>query len=469
MKEKIYFYYTNDLHSNFSQWPRVAKYINDVKEKRNTTNESCWVVDIGDHMDRVHPISEAFMGKENVALLNEVGYDFVTLGNNEGITLAHDDLFHLYDKAEFQVVCANLHSKDDILPDWLNPHVQIRSFQGINIGIIGLTAPFNDYYELLGWEVSDPYVVLEKYISELKKSTDIIVILSHLGISEDQEIARRFDDVDVIIGGHTHHLLRTGKEVNQTIITAAGKHCYHIGEVILTWDHEEKKLMKKEAYTIDITEYAEDTQIAEKLVALQTEADQILAKRVITIDEPISIDWYTNSTIMQHLTDYILANTAADCAMFNAGLLLDNFPTGDITYGDIHRACPHPINPCIVELTGAELMEVIRATYTKEFIDLELKGFGFRGKILGKMVFSGLDVITDYHPNGQEYVLHVYFDDKPLVVDQVYKVVTADTFTFGRILPEVAKSTYKSYVLPKFIRDFLAETLQVHYGKRFQQ
>src|SRR5699024_363716 len=88
-----------------------------------------------------------------------------------------------------------------------------------------LTVPFNAFYHLLDWHVESPYQTLEKYIEQVKQSADIIILISHLGLSEDQEIARRFSDIDVIIGGHTHHLLRTGEEINNTIITAAGKQC----------------------------------------------------------------------------------------------------------------------------------------------------------------------------------------------------------------------------------------------------
>ncbi|WP_047979632.1 bifunctional metallophosphatase/5'-nucleotidase [Ornithinibacillus contaminans] len=464
MEEKIYLYYTNDLHSNFAQWPRVTEYIKQARKKHQVANEPNYVFDIGDHVDRMHPITEAFRGKGNISLLNDAGYDFVTLGNNEGITLSHNELFHLYDEANFQVLCANLHSTAEQSPSWLQPTVRIQTNQGVRIGIIGLTAPFNDYYHLLDWHISDPFASLETYIADLKQSSDIIVLLSHLGISEDQEIARRFKDVDVILGGHTHHLLRTGEAVNQAIITAAGKHCYYIGEVILTWEHQEQKLVKKEAYTTDISDYPMNTQTEERLNELQVESNRILAKPVVTIEEPIEVNWFKTTTIMQRLTEKVHQATNADCAMFNSGLLLDGFQAGTITYGDVHSVCPHPINPCMVELSGAELLEVIRATYTAEFIDLELKGFGFRGKVIGNMVFSGIQVETGQHRQGHTYVETVQVNGSPIIPTKLYNVVTADTFTFGRMLPEIAKSEKKRYILPAFIRDYLAETLQEHYG-----
>ncbi|WP_373893230.1 bifunctional UDP-sugar hydrolase/5'-nucleotidase [Virgibacillus sp. CBA3643] len=464
MQEKLYFYYTNDLHSNFDQWPRVAGFLKEAKASREAANESCWIIDIGDHVDRVHPIAEAFMGKANVTLMNDVGYDLATLGNNEGITLAHDDLFHLYDDADFQVVCANLHSMDDEEPDWLQPTVKIQSIGGVKVGVIGLTAPFNAFYELLDWHVAPPYKTLEKYVERLKRSTDIIVLLSHLGLNEDQEIARRFEAIDVIIGGHTHHLLRTGEFVNNTVITAAGKHCSFAGEVILTWDHARQELVKKEAYTTDITHLAKDMQTEQRLFELEERADEILAEKVVHITSPIEIRWFKDTKIMQELTNTLKDWTKADCAMLNSGLLLDQLPKGDVTYKDIHRICPHPINPVVVELSGDELLEMIRGAFTKDFMELKLNGFGFRGEVLGRMLFSGLDVETDMRETGEEYVRDVTFQGYPLESDRIYTVATADTFTFGRLLPEIAKSETKRYFLPEFLRDLLADTLRDKFG-----
>lgn len=462
MQEKLYFYYTNDLHSYFKNWSRVVGFLKNETAKREENNESYWIADIGDFVDRVNPIAEAFMGKANVELLNEAGYDLATIGNNEGITLSHEDLYTLYNKAEFQVVCANLYSMGES-PSWLNTTVHVQSLHGVKIGVIGLTAPFNDYYELLDWHVSSPYEELEKHISNLKESTDVIVLLSHLGINDDREIARRFPDIDVIIGGHTHHLLRTGEELNNTIITAAGKHCSYVGEVILTWDDSLGKLVNKEAYAIDITHLPKDLETEKHLFHLNEESAQHLDKAIVFLEEPIEVKWFDYTDIMKQLTDTMKAWTKADCAMLNAGLLLDRFPAGDVTYSNIHSNCPHPINPCVVELKGDELIEVIRASLTKDFMELKLKGFGFRGEVIGRMIFSGLDVITEKYEDGQEFVKSVYYNGLPLNSYATYTVALPDTFTFGRLLPEVAKSEVKNFFLPEFIRDLLVLTLEREY------
>ncbi|TXL58126.1 bifunctional metallophosphatase/5'-nucleotidase [Cerasibacillus terrae] len=464
MVEHIHFYYTNDFHSYFSQWSRVASFMKGKKIKHRLKEESCWLIDIGDHLDRVHPITEASMGKANVQVLNDVGYDMVTFGNNEGITLSHDDFYHLYDDADFEVVCANLQNRAGDNPNWLNDYVQIQSIGGVRIGVIGLTVAFNDFYHLLHWHVSSPYEVLEKHLEILSEKVDVIVLLSHLGINWDRKIASRFPKIDVIIGGHTHHLFKEGEYVGNTLLTAAGKNCFYVGEVHFEWDHKQQKLVKKEAVATDITEYPKDLITEQSLFTLQKQSEDILNKEVVYLDESILVRWFKHTKIMQQLTDSALNWTKAEGAMLNAGLLLDDFPAGAVTYADVHRICPHPINLCVVSITGRNLMNVIQTTLKREFTELKLKGFGFRGEILGKMIFSNITFEKTRNTDGGFIISDVWIHGKPLEQNKTYQIATADSFTFGRLIPEIAQSETKVYYLPEFLRDVLSKTLMDNYG-----
>src|SRR5690625_136589 len=459
MIENIYLYFTGDLHSYFDHWSRVASFIKNKREEHLSKDNTTFLFDIGDHIDRVHPISEASMGKSNVHLMNDLNYDVITIGNNEGITISHQQLRHLYDDAAFSVVCSNLQSLKNAPPSWLQKSKILKTNSGVSIGLIGLTAPFNPYYNLLDWHVDAPFKTIGKELDFLRGRVDIVVLLSHLGIYEDQRIANQFPEIDVIIGGHTHHLLRTTEIVNHTLITAAGKHCAHVGEVVLEWDHDTKKIVNKNAFVTDITELPRDFLTEQRLKELELEANIILDKKIVNIEEPLKSSWFKNSKLMEQFTEKLLNWTKADIAMLNAGLVLDDLPKGKVTYGDVHRLCPHPINPCVVEVNGAELAEIVRVTMTKEFMELKLKGFGFRGEVLGKMVFSGIDIDIGYHENGHQYVKEILYLGKPINEKQTFSLATADTFTFGRLLPEVAKSKRQTLFLPEFIRYLLVLTL----------
>ncbi|MFC7063995.1 bifunctional metallophosphatase/5'-nucleotidase [Halobacillus seohaensis] len=459
MKEKIFLYYTSDLHSHFENWPQIVGYFNKRKEKHKLNKETYWLLDNGDHADRFHPITEGLMGKGNVELLNKAGYSFANLGNNEGITLSHDDLFHLYDDAKFDVVCANLSSLKEPQPKWLQPYQIKTTPQGTKIAVMGLTAPFETFYRMLGWQIDSPIDTLDHYYEEIKQQVDIFVLLSHLGIYDDEEIAKNYPAIDIIIGGHTHHLFQNGEKYGDSVLTAVGKHGTHLGEVYLEWDHSKRCLSKREAYAVSTENMRKNEIVTEELESMREQAVEHLKETVTILDEPLKIAWFKETTLMSRLTNGLKEWANADIGMLNAGVLLDHLNQGEVTYEDIHRICPHPMNPCKVEITGDELLEIIRVGHTKKLTEIRLKGLGFRGEVIGKMIFSGLEIETVIGEDDEERVRTVSFNGSPIQRDLTYSLATADTFTFGRLFPEIAYAKKKVYYMPELLRDVLAKAL----------
>ncbi|MBO8156773.1 MAG: bifunctional metallophosphatase/5'-nucleotidase [Bacillaceae bacterium] len=460
MAEKIFIYFSSDLHSHFENWPKMIHFFRQKIEHHQKRGETWFLLDNGDHMDRFHPITEAFLGQANVEMLNEAGYDCVTMGNNEGITLPKENLYHLYDQAHFQFVCANVSPIKHGAPQWLKPYTILTTKEGTRIGIIGLTAPFRLFYRQVGWDVTSPYEALDHYLDELKKQSDIVLLLSHLGINDDEEIARRYDALDVIIGGHTHHLFKNGEMVNGTLLAAAGKFGMYAGQIIIAWDQEKKKIEKKEAYAYDLTGEAEDKQAQQMVQIFHKKAEQKLKKPITNLNEPYESDWFKETMLMKRLVEELRNWTAADCAMLNAGVLLEGLDKGVVTSGDLHRICPHPMNPCKVRIKGEQIVEVIRMVHTPRFMEYPLKGFGFRGEVIGKMVFSNLDVHLRTDQDGSEHIDQVFIGGKEIEMEKTYELATADTFTFGRLLPEIASAREKKYFMPEFLRDLLAEAVK---------
>lgn len=459
MHEKIHLYYTNDLHSDFTHWPKVASFLKTQRNNCEKMGISSFLFDVGDHVDRVHPIAEAFKGKANVQLLNELEYDGVTIGNNEGITLAEEDLYTLYDQAQFDVIVSNMQSMNGQRPAWLKRVATYETAEHTRIGVVGLTAPFNPFYHLLGWHIDDPAATLGRELERLKEEVDVIVLLSHLGLYEDRELARQFPEIDVIIGGHTHHLLQAGEVVDETILTAAGKHCSYVGEVILSVDGS-KQIVKKEAAAIQITHLDEDKDTAEALAIWDRKATILLEEPVVTLEETIPADPFVGGPFLDHFTETLLEWTKADCAMLNNGLLVETLPKGLIMYKDIHRVCPHPINPCVVQISGRELIEVVRATFSDALTTKELKGFGFRGDVIGAFSYANIDI--QQKEGVDDYIYNVHINGQPVDKDETYHLATVDMFTFGRLLPEIARSPAKAYFLPEMIRDVLMEALKTY-------
>ncbi|MFF2446809.1 bifunctional metallophosphatase/5'-nucleotidase [Neobacillus sp. NPDC058068] len=446
--ETIHIYHTNDVHSHLENWPRIAQFLLKEKERHLQTEEEVFLFDIGDFLDRWHPYTEATKGQGNIALLNECQYTAVTIGNNEGVNLPYEDLNHLYDEAQFDVLAANFYKKNEIYPDWVKPYQIYHTKKGTRVGVIGLTVQFAHLYELLGWELTEPISELKKWLQTLKEEADFIILLSHLGIHDDERIALEFPEIDVILGAHTHHVLEQGKQVGSTLLGAAGKYGYFVGHVTVTID-ETKSIINKNALLYDAKELPAVQNEQEQVDAFLEKGKQLLNKKVTTLLKPMSNDLFQETDLSLLLCKALREWCHADCAMLNAGLLLGPL-AGDVTEYDLLKICPHPINPCVIELTGKELQEVYLQTMDESLPHKHIKGLGFRGTVLGIFVYDRISL----HGNT------IYVDGKELNDEQNYTLALPDMFTFGHFFKEVLPSKQKKYFLPEFFRDILKWKLE---------
>ncbi|WP_071460583.1 bifunctional metallophosphatase/5'-nucleotidase [Bacillus massilinigeriensis] len=444
--ETIHIYHSNDLHSHFEHWESIRQLLQDRRAWHEQEGDDVFVFDIGDHMDRWHPYSDATRGKGNCQLLNEAGYDAITIGNNEGITLSYENLDEMYDERAFHVLAANLYNEDGERPAWANPYQIYHSKSGKRIAAIGLTVNYTHFYDLLGWKVTDPYDELEKALRELAGKADVFLLLSHLGLHEDEKIAELFPEIDVIIGGHTHHILHEGKMVGDTLICGAGKYGQFIGHITIELNEVEIRPSAKKAFLYDMTEQSsvDDTEAE----ILYHTGKQLLQTPVKTLEKPIPGDAMATQGLPELLCDELKQFTGGDVAFLNAGLLLGGLQN-TVTEYDLLSVCPHPINPCTVILTGAELKEVLLQAMTDKWTSMQIRGLGFRGTVMGKMVFSGVTKSEGM------FVIN----GRSLEYKAEYTVAIPDMFTFGRFFPEIYRCTKKQYFLPDFMRDLLRNAI----------
>lgn len=452
MLEKIHIFHTNDLHSHFKYWPRMQSYVKEMRNKLGNIGETSYLFDVGDHLDRSNIYTEATVGKGNVRLLNEAGYDVVTIGNNEGITLSHEELFHLYDNANFDVVVANVYASHGKKPAWMKPYVILTTAMGTKIGVIAATAMFEVYYEELNWHMDDARSTLLRLAHQLREEVDIVLCLSHLGITEDELLADECPEIDVIFGSHTHHVLPEGKVINGVLLTGGGKFGQYTGHLIIEYDKKLRKIVEKK----DTLIHNKDLPIVkneQKVVQfLEDEGNRILDTPVFTTKKAYNKEWFHYSQLSDLFAHAILEKSGADCALFNAGIFLDSLPKGIVTALDLHRIFPHPINLCTIELSVAEMKEIYMQSKNEEWPYIELKGLGFRGVIFGKILTYGFSM----NENRQ-----LLINGKLADQNHIYKLVTLDLFTFGYFYPSF-KYAKKQYILPEFLRNIM-----IDYGQRF--
>ncbi|SDJ18170.1 bifunctional metallophosphatase/5'-nucleotidase [Natribacillus halophilus] len=464
--KQLYIYHTNDLHSQLQQWPKIVDYLEKQERHHQSRGEEALFFDLGDHADRVHSITEATSGRGNIDLLNASPIQYATIGNNEGVTFPKETLEQLYTSANFDVFLSNLYNEGGKRPSWAKKAGTMPvSSDGPVIGMMGLTTPFFPFYNELGWNIQDPFDILDEELPLLRQSADIVILLSHLGLFRDEQIASAYD-VDVILGAHTHHRLDPAPWMNGTLITQTGKLGTHVGEVALTYDTESRKVLNGHGGLVSMEgAVPESARVGNKLANLQQEANRALTEVVASREEPLAISWTEPSSFSTFLVQQLRQWCQTDIAMIHSGLLLASLREGKITKGDLHELCPHPVNPCVVQLKGHQLKQAIHQSFTEKMIHLPLKGYGFRGYKLGRLVFAGLDVDVEQGETGTFRVNNIYFQGQEIDEHGDYEVATADMLTFGSLYPEIASSQHKRYIMPEFIRDIIAWGLKKESGK----
>ena len=214
---------------------------------------------------------------------------------------------------------------------------------GVTYGLFGLMGVDSDECApTSGFTRTDAAKAAKRCVETLKgEGAEIIVCLSHSGTgdslasSEDEELAKAVDGIDVIVSGHTHSTLAEPLVVNDTYIVSSGPYCQNLGSLTFSWDDGgEKRLLDYRLIPIDET-VAEDPEIAGLVEQWKDMVGETyLARYGLTYDE-----------VLTH-TDYDLA-TPASAVQENNGLgtlVSDAFLWADCTLNAAYADSPHTVS-----------------------------------------------------------------------------------------------------------------------------
>lgn len=448
--------HTNDLHSRFGSMPSLAAMATEQKE---CCEGAVLLLDIGDHMDRMAPETEGTYGQANVDVINLTGYDAITIGNNEGLTFTPDLLEQAYAGIQCPVVCGNIKEiLTGLTPSWMREFL-IWNKEGVRVGVVAATAPFTTFYELLGWVVNDPVECLREQVAAIRGSVDVVVVMSHLGLHTDERLAREVQGIDVILGGHSHHVLETPLMINGTALCAAGKHGMMLGKVVLGRSGEAPfKLIDGECIPLDNS--VMDEHVAAAIAAHRQQADIRLRETIACIDRDCPVTYDRESEFGNIMAQAVRHFTGAQLSIVNSGQLLGSLSEGSISKGLLHQLCPSPINACTMNLQGAAIRLALEQSLLPEFTNKKIVGFGFRGEQLGSLCVDGAQIIYDLQRNPYDRVVEVRVDGRLMSDEEGYNVATLDMFSFKVGYESLAAGTKVSYRLPQFLRDLIEEELR---------
>lgn len=238
--------HTGDIHSHFTN--RDSEFglggLDRLKTKiqeRQDAHSNTLLLDGGDFSEGniFYTINH---GAATNQLMEALGYDAIVLGNHDWL-VGPDKLYINLARSQFKIpiLSANINlsplAKGNRIHEYIKPYI-IKEFGSLRVGILGLST-FQLVFDghLKPVKLKEPTIAAMKMVRRLKKEEkcDVVVILSHLGLPQDKLVASLVDDVDLIVGGHSHTLMQKPLVVNGTPIVHAGKWGEHLGEVVLSY------------------------------------------------------------------------------------------------------------------------------------------------------------------------------------------------------------------------------------------
>lgn len=221
---KLTILHTNDTHSriepfakNHPKYPNqggMARRATLIKRVR-ATEKNVLLLDAGDIFQGT-PYFNYFGGELEFKLMSKMGYDVATIGNHD-FDNGLEGLNKMLPYANFPFVNANYDFSKTILKEKFKPYTVLRKGD-VKIGVFGLGVELDGLVDpkMYGNTIYlDPVSQANKIAKELKikKKCDFVICLSHLGFKyeddkiDDLKLAAKTNNIDLILGGHTHTFL----------------------------------------------------------------------------------------------------------------------------------------------------------------------------------------------------------------------------------------------------------------------
>ncbi len=423
--------HTNDLHQHLEPLPHIAGYVTGYKKIHPNT----LFVDAGDWFDRGSSLVPLTQGEALYGAMREMGYDAWIVGNHDW-AYGGERLVELMGKYPTPVLATNLATTMPPLPTNV-VQVMVRDFEGVRVGLFGITL---DTYGTDPKGRPDLYVLdcRERAVwavAELKEAgADIIVAVTHLGFEKmkhevgrsfhpsDQDLVKENPDIDVVIGGHSHQLLKeeTIREVHEktgAIITQAGAQGRYVGRLTLLVDADDRSIRSFEVEAIEVSESLPKHRETAEFIAAQYAEHMPNASAVVgEFKLPMPLHglafWYA---------DFIRQQAGADVCLLPRKALYDEHASFEAGEVDVERLMGYLYDRYVVTgmVKGADLLSYCDTDEMRDrFNPLHHQGRPFSGDA----VYSdGIDVSFDADTK------KVKFEIDP---DKIYKV--AFPWPYGR-------------------------------------
>ena len=317
---------------------------------------------------------ERLQGKHMVSVLNALGVDYAVFGNHE-FDLKEASFRKRLDETNFTWIASNVKETDGTLfkGQKLSEIITFenKSGQKFRIGLFGLTIASNKK-KYVSYE--DPLSIAEYQVSQLKNKSDAIIAITHLNLSDDEQLVEQNDEISIVLGGHEHQNFKRFRGENFTPILKADINVRSVNVIKLKFNTKSNVLYIKSSLIKIDDSIIVDPDI-EKLVKGWVEKafdgfrkegfkpEEIIGFLKTPLDGRESRVRHRPTNLTRIISDAMVNEaTGAELAVFNSGSIRidDKLSKGDVIQYDVMRIMPFGGKVLKIAIKGSVLKSVLK-------------------------------------------------------------------------------------------------------------
>ncbi|MBI2527430.1 MAG: thiosulfohydrolase SoxB [Candidatus Rokubacteria bacterium] len=243
----------------------------------------------------------------------------------------------------------------------------LREVGGVKVGVIGQAFPYvpishpQRLVPNLTFGIQEQQA--QRLVNELRddRKADVVVLLSHNGLSTDVKMAGRVRGIDVVLGGHTHDGLPEPITVGRTLVINSGAHGKFLSRLDLDVRRGRVQAHRYKLLPVLSRQVPEDPDMARLIREIRAPHEARLAEPLAVSESLLYRRGHFNGSFDEVLLDALLKRLDAQVAFspgFRWGLTI--VPGQTITLEDVyaHTGLTYP-NTLVRELTGAEIRQIM--------------------------------------------------------------------------------------------------------------
>lgn len=424
---RLVVHYFNDWHGHLEPFPRpdtpglvggasrLATVIAQRRAAAEAAGADTLLLEAGDVLQGT-PMSTAFRGEPDFALLERFGVDAMSLGNHE-FDFGVETLRERMAQVSFPILAANVRYGDG--SPFAGESVLLTTPRhGLRVAVLGLvtadtrvtTHPRN----VVGLLFEDPVATATRLVPALAAESDLVVVLSHCGAAVDRKLAA-VPGVDLVVGGHDQRLVDPPLQVGGVPVVQAYEWGEFLGEATFGAAPEGGLRWAGNRYLRVTAEVPEDPAVAALVASYRARLGEELGRVVTTTAVRLDGQGRGEETNLGNLVaDALLQASGADVALINAGAIRGSIEAGPVTLEHLMTVLPFDNRLVVVPLTGAELRSMLEQSVGRG-------GGGF-------LQVAGLRMRVD----GEDAsAVEIEVAGAPLEDARVYEVATSDFLVAG--------------------------------------